>query len=189
MKVDNFANQFQAGDLARNNLFEVSIGLHSRHAQQDFYNSGDSTDIDDLRFMIKDAQLPGKSLGVVESRRFGAVDKHANDVILDNATWTVMCSEDLRERAFFEGWINWIHGRGVRDSSSALYRYRYHDEYVSNINIQMFNRRGEPSTGVTLYEAFPVNIGAVELSWVNEGSFSTFTVSIAFKDWKEFGAD
>ena len=139
--------------------------------------------------MAKGASLPGKSLGTIDVKRFGAIYKIANDAIVDTFPITVMCSSDMRERKFFDAWISGIHGQKRSnyqpgEISSSLYRMLYYDEYTSQVFIESFGRDGKGEYMVELQEAYPTSLGAVDLSW-DTGDVATFTVNFTFRNWVE----
>lgn len=185
MKTSQFARLFSNGDLARTNLYEVTIHPHNPRLQESFSGPGMMFDLEDVRFRAQSTSLPGKMLGVVESRRFGAVDKTANDVITDSWQMTLQLSQDLEERIFFEEWINYISGGAAIDGKTQKYRFRYINEYIASINITTLARDGRPAAGVVLKDAFPTNVGPVELAWSNDGSYATCAITFAYRDWDE----
>jgi hypothetical protein len=174
MNYDVISNQLKSGDYARSNLFEVEILIPSIVP-------------DTMRFMVKSASLPGKQLGEVDVKRFGATFKMANDVILSNVTLTIMCSKDMRERDFFETWISYIHGGDPSDLDSPMnYRMGYYDDYIHNIRVTSFDRKLDEAYAIELREAWPNNMGEVALSWDNS-EIATFTVGLTYRDWRQVG--
>jgi len=185
MNVNQFANQLSDKlDYGRTNLFQVTIP----GTWQDSYNLSEYNGTD-LRFMAKAASLPGKSLGTIDVKRFGAIYKVANDAIVDQFSITVLCSGDMKERKFFDAWISGIHGQ-TKDNytdgqtNSDLYRMMYYDEYINKVYVESFGRDGKCEYMVELQEAYPTNLGAVDLSW-DTGDVATFTVAFTFRNWVE----
>jgi len=180
MNFDKFNKQLQSGDYARSNLFEVEISAPPilRFAGADIP--------DTMKFMVKAAALPGKQLGEQQIKRFGAQFKMANEMIVDTLPLTIMCSKDMRERDWFDAWISVIHGAGL--GSSNLYRNLYYDMYNTTVRITSLNRKLKEEYSIQLLEAWPNNMGQVELSWDNS-EVSTFTLTLAFRDWVSVQTD
>ena len=190
MNVNQFQNQVSGYmDYGRTNLFQVSIP----GSWDDAYNLSEYAG-NDIRFMAKGASLPGKSLGTIDVKRFGAIYKIANDAIVDTFPITVMCSGDMRERKFFDAWLSGIHGQSKNNykqgelGSASLYRMLYYDEYTSQVYIESFGRDGSTAYMVELQEAYPTSLGAVDLSW-DTGDVATFTVNFTFRNWVEVNAE
>jgi hypothetical protein len=170
MDYKKFTKQLSSKlDYARSNLFEMTISVP------------DSTDVESrLPMMIKTTQLPGKQLGEIQVKRFGAGFKMANDVILDVLSITVMCSSDMSERRFFHDWIERIYGAG----GEREYRMAYYDEYAATATITTFDRQFHKKHNIQLQEVWPNSIGPVELSW-ESSEVSTFTVNLTYRNWVE----
>jgi len=166
MNYEAFGNQLASGEYARSNLFEVVLYVNN---QMD----GPGVIPETLRFMIKTASLPGKQLGEVQVKRFGAQFKMANDMIVDTLPMTVICSSDMRSDT---------------GHSADRYRMAYYDDYTTKMTITSLDREGGEVYAVMLDEAWPNNLGQVELSWDNS-EVSTFTVTMAFRDWFEVATD
>ena len=117
MQVSDFNNIVGGtGDLARNNLYSIEIfppaGAGNKTRFGNFYT--DPTlhgRTRSLSFMAKTVTLPSKALGTMDTKRFGPVGKVANDLIIDTASMTFMCSADYKEHLFFDGWISGIMGQ------------------------------------------------------------------------------
>jgi len=188
MNVNQFQNQVSGYmDYGRTNLFQVSIP----GSWEDAYNLSEYAG-NDIRFMAKGASLPGKSLGTIDVKRFGAIYKIANDAIVDTFPITVLCSADMRERKFFDAWLSGIHGQlkgkyKTGEINKELYRMMYYDEYTSQVYVESFGRDGRCEYMVELQEAYPTSLGAVDLSW-DTGDVATFTVNFTFRNWVEVPA-
>jgi hypothetical protein len=207
MNLENFQNQLKSGDFARTNLYEVTLG-HVKGQDQFYHSKGRGFNKEDLKFMTKAVTLPGKSLGTVDTKRFGAIFKVANDVIVDTVSMTIICSSDMRERLFFEGWMNYIYNMNkdthlvgmqrLRDQGAETrngfrmgdltgqhlkYRMAYYDDYVSQVSIDTLNRQGDLAYHVSLVEAYPTNIGPIEMAWGEGGEVASFTVTFSYRDW------
>jgi len=189
MNVNQFQNQVSGYmDYGRTNLFQVSIP----GSWEDAYNLSEYAG-NDIRFMAKGASLPGKSLGTIDVKRFGAIYKIANDAIVDTFPITVLCSADMRERKFFDAWLSGIHGQlkgkyKTGEINKELYRMMYYDEYTSQVYVESFGRDGRCEYMVELQEAYPTSLGAVDLSW-DTGDVATFTVNFTFRNWVEVNAE
>lgn len=191
MKVEDFNKQLKSGDYARSNLYTMHFGHIA--SQKLFYREiARNLNIDDLSFMSKNVTLPAKSLGTLDVKRFGAAFKLANDVIVDTMTMTIICNSDMRERVFFENWMAFIGGRTLASKSTnssgggaeKIYRMAYYDDYVTSLFITMQNRRKVNTYEVECFEAFPTNVGPVELAWGDSSETVSFTVTFAIRDWE-----
>lgn len=179
--VNDFATQ-ATGGFARNNLFEVTISPSRGHEGGWITGANAVNASDMLRMRVKAAQLPGMQVGTVDNKRFGPAYKVVNEVIFEPTTWTILCSEDMRERNFFMGWMSWIHGSSSETASNPAkqFRPRYYDEYVGIANIITYNIQGDSYYEAELIDCFPTSMGPVEQTW-GDGAVSEFTVTLNFR--------
>ena len=188
MRISDFNNIVQGNDLdlARNNLYSIEVYMPRGHGGEfgNFYTRGDLPGIKEkLSYMAKTVTLPSKALGTMDTKRFGPVGKVANDLIIDTASMTFMCSADYKEHLFFDGWISGIMGQIKNPKTRQEYTLSYYNDYVSQVNIIPLDRQGGAAAQVTLKEAYPTNLGPIEFAWSDAGEVATFTVTWTFRDW------
>lgn len=188
-----------ASGYARNNLFSVELHTPHQNGVDKFYNGGSTGAAGPghhtLPLRIKTAQFPGKSLGTLDLKRFGPQFKIVNDVMFEPVTWTVMCSSDMREWQFFDGWMSFIHGTGVVSEvdKHKMWRPQYYDDYVGACTMRMLdksvNNEGDfnDTYGIAMFDVYPQSISAIEMSWGSEGQVAEFTVTMWYRYW--FGLD
>ncbi len=194
MLVSQFSNLVYSGDLARTNLYEIHFGNIKQ--QESFYTKlGRTIPNELLKYQAKSVSMPNKALGTVDVKRFGATFKMANDVIAGEVSVTFNLSDDYRERHFFDGWLSAIGGRDVWTeykelqsdefgmNEDTVYTMLYYDDYVTTMYIETMKRSGKQSQVIELIEAYPTNVGSVDLSY-GDGAIAQFTVTFAIRDWK-----
>jgi len=188
MRVSDFNKIVQGNDmdLARNNLYSIEVYMPRGHGGEfgNFYTGGDEAGIKEkLSYMAKTVTLPSKALGTIPAKRFGPMYKVANELMLDTVSMTFMCSADYREHLFFDGWLSGIMGQIKNPQTRQVYSLSYYNDYVSQVNIIPLDRQGGAAAQVTLMEAYPTAVGAIEFAWGNAGEVATFSVTWTFKDW------
>jgi len=107
------------GGAARPNLFEVELAFPS-FSTDETTNAGNdqSRTVSELsRFMIKTANLPASTVGVIEVPFRGRTLKIAGDRTFDVWTITVINDVDFSIRTAFEKWMNAIN---KHDDNSGL---------------------------------------------------------------------
>ncbi len=196
MQVSDFNNIVggKGGDLARNNLYSIEIfppaGAGNKKRFGNFYTDPTLHErTQSLSFMAKTVTLPGKSIGTIDTKRFGPIYKVANDLIFDTVSMTFMCSADYIEHKYFDGWLSGIMGYiepGTGASSGGnrqLYTLSYYDDYIGQVNIIPLDRQGRAAVQIALMQAYPMTVGPIEFAWSDAGEIANFTVTWAFKDW------
>lgn len=185
MKISEFSNQAYGSyyDYLRTNLF--SVEFYKPTGLPEFYNGASDANTKRLSYMCKSISIPGKSVGTIDAKRFGPIFKVANDMIVDTVAMTFMCSaQDMLEHRFFEGWIAAITGN-VKDAGRQKYTLSYYDQYWSTLRIVPVTRlHAQQTPSVVLEEAYPTNVGPIELAWGDSSDVATFTVTFTMRDWR-----
>jgi len=195
MQVNKFVNLCKGdNNFARTNRFKLTFG--NIKGQSEFWNiQARGVDQKELSFNASAVGLPSKNLDSLDVKRFGALFKVANGVGVDSVTVTFICSEDMRERIFFEGWMDYIYGmdekysqkmgdNGVTLDHAGLYRMKYYDDYVAPLFIEMYGADSEiVQYRVKCFDAWPANIGELSLAWGDSSEVATFSVVFNIRDW------
>ena len=163
--------------ISKTNLFVVDI-----HA------IGDETFADgDLRFFCHSANIPGMSLMVNEyrPRGIGLPDMIPTGFNLEIGSFIFFVDSKLDVMKFFHNWHQRIINTNDRSLSAEVdgalpYELGYKDEYSGTIVIRMYTS-GTTANFIefTMREAFPINIGSVELAWGDTDQFAQIPIAFA----------
>ncbi|NBU97631.1 MAG: hypothetical protein EBS19_05335 [Spirochaetia bacterium] len=173
---------------------EVDAFLKSDKSR--FGNGKDlSNAINDIGFTCINASLPGSSLLTNEATNdfSGVTERFAYRRSYDDrADFTFIVDIDYSVIEIFEGWMRYISGEGDTNSSNELkgnvtYRFKFPDEYRSNIFITKFERtqfekdpKKTDSYKRLIYEfinSFPISINSMPVSY---GSNDYLAVTVSF---------
>jgi hypothetical protein len=130
-----------------------------------------------LSMMCNTASLPGKSFATVKQTLSILPNKLPYQAQYDDITFTFTSSSDLRERKYFEVWMNAI----INDGNGTI---NFYDEYISSINIYQLNDKGNKTYAVKLYEAYPIHISNIDYSYATTNSLINMSVTFTYKYWK-----
>jgi len=160
-------------DGARPNLFKVEI-----QPKSGFY-AGDNQ----LEFFAKSAQIPGSTIGSVPVNYFGRQVNFAGNRTFSPWTMTVLNDENFSYRSQFENWMKNINGHignirsGVIGSKS----------YTQGVIINQLSKTGDTIVRTySLVNAFPTDIGPIELDWGTNDTIEEFTVTFTYDFWQSF---
>ena len=158
---------------ARNSLFQVQIANPANGA-------GDIK----VPFMVKAAQIPASTLGMIEVPYFGRKIKIAGDRTFAEWTVTVINDEDFLIRNAMEQWMNTInsHAGNIREFGSASPLL-----YKSNAQITQFSKTGVPIREYTFNGMFPTEVSAIEMAWETTDAIEEFTVTFQYDFWEVSG--
>ena len=182
----NSLTQFKSilkGGGARPNLFEVSISGFpgsTKEAQTD------------LQFLVKGAQLPESTVGLVEVPFRGRTFKVAGDRTFAPWSITVINDTDFAIRNSMEDWMQTI--AQYQDGSGATLP----TDYMRSAEVtQLFiNKTDIKSTGgndisnntnfagrYKFYDIWPTNVSAIDLSFDSSDVIEEFTVEFQVNYW------
>ena len=133
-----------------------------------------------IDFLVKTVSFPARSFGSTSYRRGG---KFALEVPYEMTEEpidiTFLGTNDWAARAFWNDWIDHI-------QSVDSYNMSYYKDFIGTVKISVYNETemdvGNPTHQVTLHEAWPKTIGAIELGW-ESAELVDFDVSIAYSWW------
>jgi|TARA_R110000787_G_scaffold113188_3_gene222338 hypothetical protein len=158
---------------ARASLFQVQISNPANGA-------GDIK----VPFMVKAAQIPASTTGVIEVPYFGRKIKVAGDRTFAEWTVTIINDEDFLIRNAMEQWSNSInsHAGNIREFGSASPLL-----YKSNAQITQFSKTGVPIREYTFNGMFPTEVSAIEMAWETTDAIEEFTVTFQYDFWEVSG--
>jgi hypothetical protein len=188
------------GGAARPNLFEVELnfpGFATNNEQTTGATNSTRTISELSRFLIKTANLPASTVGVIEVPFRGRNLKIAGDRTFDTWTITVINDVDFKLRTAFEKWMNVIN---KHDDNSGLINPA---QYQTDAIVKQFGRNTvestnnsttnvTPPTGGTqipvlkaykFYGIFPTSVSAIDLSYDSADSIEEFTVDLQVQWW------
>ena len=189
------------GGGARPNLFEVELNFPpfaTASSSSNNENSDNTRSASELsRFMIKTANLPASTVGVIEVPFRGRNLKIAGDRTFDVWTITIINDVDFTLRTSFERWMNAIN---KHDDNSGLINPA---QYQRNAVVKQFGRSSvssansdvtnptTPAAGDSVpvlkaykfYGIFPTSVSAIDLSYDSSDSIEEFTVDLQVQWW------
>ena len=187
------------GGASRPNLFECELTFPSFATQSTTAEGADNTrSASELsRFMIKSANLPASTVGVIEVPFRGRSLKIAGDRSFDVWTITIINDVDFTLRTSFERWMNAIN---KHDDNSGLINPA---QYQRDAIVKQFGRSSVQSANSSVtsptvssagdqipvlkaykfYGIFPTSVSAIDLSYDSTDSIEEFTVDLQVQWW------
>ena len=186
---DRTLEQFKGrmlGGGARPNLFECELFF-----PPDSLPAGITEDAlsDKTRFLVKAANLPASTLGVIDVPFRGRNLKIAGDRTFDPWTITVINDKDFSIRTAFERWMNLINKH--EDAAGKINP----SDYQKDVYVTQFGRAETTGTTPTsavpipvlkqykFYGVFPTSVSAIDLSYDSSDTIEEFTVDLQVQWW------
>ena len=109
-----------------------------------------------LTFYAETCSIPGRDMSNLEFKEYGETRSLGLVHTHNGIEISYFCSEDLRERYFFEQWQEVIF-------DSRTKRHSYYDDYIARIEITKFDKDFNEKAVYRLSECYPTNVGGLEL--------------------------
>lgn len=185
--INRFQGEMDRGGISRTDHFEVIITppknvinlLRDRTADNLEIQSGVDSFAElaggrkqlevaeSIMLRARSVNLPGRSVAQTEFFEHGSEYKIASASNYQNVSMGIICSDNLIEREFFLQWQDLAIGRHRVDGSlnrNGFYG-SYYSDYISTIDINIYNEVGLNTRTVQLIEAFPVSVLDIQYDW------------------------
>lgn len=186
------------GDLARPNLFQVEIGFpgivdggtpnsgatpgsQEQRAQESAGASqagSGSSSLSLSSFLVKAANIPASTVGVIEVPYRGRTLKIAGDRTFEPWTVTVLNDKGFALRSKFEEWST-----KIQALQQNLQQPRTIAEYQSNAVVRQYDRQGGIVRTYQFVGIWPSNISAIDLAWDSNDTAEEYTVEFQVQYW------
>ena len=182
------------GGGTRSNLFECEINFPPLALNDS--STGDSSELSKkTRFLIKAANLPASTLGVIDVPFRGRNLKIAGDRTFDPWTITIINDTDFSIRNAFERWMNLINKN--QDAAGKIEPSQYQREaYIYQLGRANHKNTGSESTNIIpvlktykFYGVFPSSVSAIDVSYDSSDTIEEFTVDLQVQWWDTYAGD
>ena len=186
------------GDLARPNLFQVEIGFpqiitNGRPAtgatpgsteertqeEAGASNAGSASASASLAsFLVKAANIPASTVGVIDVPYRGRTLKIAGDRTFEPWTVTVLNDKGFALRSKFEEWST-----KIQALQQNLQTPKTIAEYQSDALVRQYDRQGGVVRSYRFVGIWPSNISAIDLAWDSNDTPEEYTVEFQVQYW------
>lgn len=133
-----------------------------------------------MSFACEQCSFPSKSYQTQERMTHGPTIKLPTNKLYNDVTLTFRCDSAMREKTFFDQWYDLV-------SDGRSHIFNYYDNYVTSVVISQLNQKNQETYRIELEEAYPVEIGAIDLSAAAKDTINKFTVNLTYKHWRPIG--
>lgn len=150
-----------------------------------------------LRFWAMSANLPGYAMASNEVRRYtyGPAEKRPFGPAFEDISLGIMSDVRQDNWDLFHTWTQAIIPHDMRNGIDSLntpigqitraapYELEYRQNYVTDLNIVMYDESGKATLQIVCREAFPLAVGDIDLSWGDTNNIAVFPVTMTYVDW------
>lgn len=139
-----------------------------------------------FRFRCEATELPGRTVATADEQSFGPAIKHAYETTYSDINLQIIASADMRERAFFEIWVENIVTNTNFDADNAYSGSgglsKYYDDYArGQVRLYQLSDRRMTLARYVLYNAFPIQISPMNLTWEETNTYQRFAVTMTYR--------
>jgi hypothetical protein len=165
--INTFREKLNGGSKA--NLFRMDIELN---------DDIDGVDLDAANFSVlcKSGAIPAFTLGVIEVPFRGRRIKIPGDRTYGDWTATFVNDGNQNIRKTFDNWLKSI----VDPDGEEDLRVDSEDTYRSTITVNQLRPDGTVARVYKLYDAFPTDVSAIDLSYDTTDAIQEFTVTFQY---------
>jgi hypothetical protein len=139
-----------------------------------------------FRFRCEATELPGRTIATTdETNSYGPNLKYAYDHTYSDHTFQIIASEDMYERRIFEVWMDNIvyatdRSGGMTSKAGII---RYYDDYAlgGECRIYQVNDQSSQIARYTLFNAYPIALSPMNLTWEEQNTYQRFTVTMTYR--------
>ena len=177
--IDTFRSYVDS-DFARPNLFQVELNFPASLSGSTTQGSATSDLKKKSLVLVKAANLPASTVGVIEVPFRGRTLKIAGDRTFEPWTVTVMNDAKFQLRSYFELWISKIQYQNVNYSD-----YTKISDYQTQATVRQLGRQGDVLRSYEFQGVFPTNVSAIDLAWESNDSIEEYTVEFQVQYWTQ----
>ena len=162
--INTFRQKLNGGSKA--NLFRIEIEPDTII---------DNVDLSNLSILCKSGAIPAFTLGIIEVPFRGRRIKIPGDRTYADWTATFVNDDNQQTRKAFDNWMNTIvdvNGENALRTGTGTYRCK--------IVVNQLRPDGNTSRIYELYDAFPTDVSAIDLSYDTTDAVQEFTVTFQY---------
>jgi hypothetical protein len=143
-------------------------------------------------FLCEAAVLPGVALGTEEIRMagYGAVEKRPNNLAFQDMPLTFFNDSNGQVLSFFHQWMQSVYNFNGSTNPAGTARnlaagtFAYPKEYYGTVSITHFDDSGSEIITYTLYEAYPIVVGDIQVDWGLTDQLVRVPITFAYTYWE-----
>ena len=156
--IDDIRSQVNTQGLAKSNKYYVEFYKPERLSS--------TIGLQKLALYCSGVSIAGRTMTSDLVKEYGLARQITYGHTYVELTTSFMCSEDLREKTFFDDWMNLIMptpGKPVGDGGA--YDIEYYDRYIGQIDVTLADDTLANKYSIRYFEAYPKTVSPLELDY------------------------
>ena len=133
-----------------------------------------------FEFRCEKAELPGRTVATSEDMGGGPTIKLGYDMTYNDIQLSIICANDMKERKFFEKWMDYIvKPFGQQDAGTVAY---YNDYAKGNtLTVCQLNDFGKIVLTYQCTDVYPIALTPMNATWEETNTYQRFGVTLAYR--------
>ena len=160
------------GVLVRPNNFLATINCNTKIPTTSIDNT--------FQFRCEKAELPGRTIATSEDAGSGPTIKLGYDMTYNDIQLSIICANDMKERKFFEKWMDYIvKPWGSPDAGTVAY---YRDYAQGNtLFVSQLDDFGATKLTYECRDVYPIALTPMNATWEETNTYQRFGVTLAYR--------
>lgn len=158
--------------LAKNTHYDVFFST-PRVVSSSLY---DYATLEKIMMFCEQTQLPGMNMATTAIRTYGEVREMPYEKMFEPVTMTFYVDKEMKVKLFFDEWLSNIQNPFTRT-------FAYYEDYISNIDVIVYDTQLNSRYKVSMYEAYPKSISAIQMDYNNK-DVMRIQVTFQYKYWR-----
>ena len=171
--IDAFRAKVNKQGLAKSNKYYVS-----------FRAPFSSSTTQDLNLYCSAVNLAGRNLNDTVVREYGINRKIVYGQTYADLQTTFYCSEDMREKSFFDKWMNLVIPTPGHTVMGA-YDVAYYDSYIGDVYVTVADDNLDNRYTIHYFECYPKTVNPIELAYGTNNTLLSLTVMWNYIFWED----
>lgn len=169
--ISQLQNAIQQSGLAFSNRYELMFFLPKGMRPED------GAQLQNLSLRCDAVTIPGRSFSTTPYRIYGPARNMPYEPIYSGEmSISFIVSRDLRERTFFENWMNMICDR-------ENYKFGFYEDYATTVQITVLTREDQPTYSFLVEEVYPKSIGDLQIGYDKDNEFLRQDITLSFRKY------
>lgn len=169
--INEIVRNITNSGLAYSNRYEIDITFPRRHP------SRNNLELRSMLVRCDSVIIPGRSLSTAPYRFYGPARNMPYEPIYSGEmNISIILSADMRERNFFEAWVNSI-------VSPVNFKFAFYEDYVTTMRITAIDKSDIPAALFVVEEVYPKSIGDIQMGYDRENDFLKMETTLCFRKY------
>lgn len=169
--INEMIQAINRSGVAYSNRYELMFGIPS------VFPTGNPAELKNLTVRCDAVTVPGRGFSTTPYRFYGPARNMPYEPIYSGEiNISVILSADLRERKFFEDWMNFV-------CSRDNFKFGYYDDYITDLEITVFGKDEIPTHKFFVEEVYPKSIGDLQMGYDKDNDYLRQDITLSFRKY------